>query len=71
MKFKIMSESDNKNINEIKEILKSKSIREFFSSGFKKFDILNKISKGYFSIYTPDNCSYIIYKSNNDEIKIP
>ena len=29
MKFKIMSESDNKNINEIKEILKSKSIREF------------------------------------------
>ena len=65
-----MSEWDNKNINEIKEILKSKSIREFFNSRFKDFDIIDKISKNYFSIYTPEDGSYIIYKSVNGEIKI-
>lgn len=65
-----MSELDNKNIEEIKEILKSKSIREFFSSGFKDFNIINKILKNYFSLYTPEDCSYIVYKSFNGEVKI-
>ena len=64
------SELDNKNIDEIKEILKSKSIREFFKSGFEDFNMIEKTHKSYFSIYTPNNCSYIIYKSHNGEIEI-
>ena len=66
-----MSEIDNKNIDEIKTILKTKSIREFFKNGFKDFNMIDKILKGDIDLYTPDDCSYIIYKSNNDEIKIP
>lgn len=65
-----MNETDNKNIEEIKTILKTKSIREFFKSGFKDFNIVDKINKNYFSIYTPNNCDYIIYKSHNGEVKI-
>ena len=65
-----MNETDYKNIDKIKTILKIKSIKDFFKSNFKDFTIIGEIYKGHINLYTPNDCSYIIYKSNNGEVKI-
>lgn len=54
---------DEENILEIENILKNISIKEFWLSGFKGFDYINKNKIKYFSIYIPNDFSYVVYKS--------
>ena len=65
-----MSDVDYKNIDDIKTILKTMTIKDFFKSGFKDFNMLDKIKKDYFSICASNEYDYLIYKSFNGEVKI-
>jgi len=58
---------DEENVLEIENILKNISIKEFWLSGFKEFDYFNKSKIKYFSIYIPNDFSYLKYKSFNYE----
>lgn len=64
-----MDEIHKKNIEDLKEMLKTTSIKDFWMSGFKDYNYLERTKKNYFSLYTVD-FSYILYNTFNYQEKI-